>query len=82
MLNAMVSPDLACVASVSSRVIARNLEREQKKNPLPLPLHSFFCSRSSFLDEIARNRLLRRLLLIEKAILNRNRQTNMPTKEE
>ena len=29
--------------------------------PLPLPLHSFFCSRSSFLDELAQNRLLRRL---------------------
>ena len=28
---------------------------------IPLPLHSFFCSRSSFLDELARNRLLRRL---------------------
>ena len=62
---------VACAASVSSRVIARKLEREQKKNgkgrgkgsftPLPLPLHSFFCSRSSFLDELARNRLLRGL---------------------
>ena len=31
--------------------------------PLPLPLHSFFCSRSSFFDELARNRLLRRLPL-------------------
>ena len=83
---------VACVASVSSRVIARNLEREQKKNgkgegegrrgnhsltsslpsftPLPLPLHSFFCSRSSFLNELARNRLLRRLLsLVNEQIL-------------
>ena len=41
---------LACVASVSNRVIARKLEREQKKVggggekriPLPLPRHSFF----------------------------------------
>ena len=34
-----------------------------KKNPLPLPLpcHSFFCSRPNFLDELARKRLLRRL---------------------
>ena len=31
---------LACVASVSNRVIARKLERKQKK--LPLPRHSFF----------------------------------------
>ena len=57
---------LACVASVSSRVIARKLERKQKKRlkgegegrtsgsfvPLPLPRHSFFFySRSNFLDE-------------------------------
>ena len=36
--------DLACVASVSNRLIARKLEREQKKKfvPLPLPRHSFF----------------------------------------
>ena len=63
---------LACVASVSNRVIARKLEREQKKKggrgrgrgviPLPLPRHSFFCSRPNFLDELARKRLLRRLL--------------------
>ena len=45
---------LACAASVSNRVIARKLEREQKKwnregegkrrnfSPLPLPRHSFF----------------------------------------
>ena len=33
--------------------------------PLPLPLHSSFCSRSSFLDELARNRLLRRLITRE-----------------
>ena len=66
--------ELACVASVSSRVIVRNLEREQKKwkgeeplgsfTPLPFPLHSFFCSRSSFLNELARNRLLRRLTVL------------------
>ena len=43
---------LACVASVSNRVIARKLERKQKKGPLPLPRHSFFfCSCPSFLDE-------------------------------
>ena len=36
---------IACVASVSNRVIAQKLERKQKKNsffPLPLPRHSFF----------------------------------------
>ena len=43
---------LACVASVSSRVRARNF--------------LFFCSRSSFLDELARNRLLRRLFVYRK----------------
>ena len=44
-------PYLACVASVSNRVIARKLERKQKK--LPLPRHSFFffCSCPSFLEE-------------------------------
>ena len=55
---------LACVASVSNRVIARKLERKQKKKKRvqssycakvradPLPRHSFFfCSRPSFLDE-------------------------------
>ena len=42
---------IACVASVSNRVIARKLERKQKK-PLPLPRHSFFLSSCpSFLDE-------------------------------
>ena len=46
---------LACVASVSNRVTARKLEREQKKNK------RFFCSRPNFLDELARKRLLRRL---------------------
>ena len=40
-------PYLACVASVSNRVIARKLERKQRKGwssfvPLPLPRHSFF----------------------------------------
>ena len=33
---------LACVASVSNRVITRKLERKQKTVPLPLPRHSFF----------------------------------------
>ena len=46
---------LACVASVSNRVIGRKLERKQKKGSfvlLPLPRHScFFCSCPSFLDE-------------------------------
>ena len=58
---------LACVASVSNRVIARKLERKQKKRlkgegerrrgrgsfiPLPLPRHLFFfCPCASFLDE-------------------------------
>ena len=54
------------VASVSSR-IARKMEREQKENgrgrrgnvasgsftPLPLPLHSFFCSRSTRAEPLA-----------------------------
>ena len=63
---------LACVASVSNRVIARKLEREQKKRvegggggesfPSPSPVIPFFCSRPNFLDELARKRLLRRLL--------------------
>ena len=64
---------LACVASISSRVIARKLEREQKKNGrgrgkreeetlARKPLHSFFCSRPNFLDEHARKPLLRRLV--------------------
>ena len=45
---------LACVASVSNRVITRRLERKQKKGsfvPLPLPVIHFFCSCPSFLDE-------------------------------
>ena len=43
---------IACVASVSNRVIARKLERKRSFVPLPLPRHSFsFCSRSNFLDE-------------------------------
>ena len=51
---------LACVASVSNRVTARELEREH----LPLPRHSlFFCSRPNFLDELAMKRLLRRLFV-------------------
>ena len=51
---------LACVASVSSRVIARNLKREKKKNGR---------GSSSFLDELARNRLLRRLQECGKGLL-------------
>ena len=42
--------------------------------PLPLPLHSFFCSRSSFLDELARNRLLRRLTKINLSFQNKRTQ--------
>ena len=56
-----LSATLACVASDSSRVIARKLEREQKKEkrkgegegrgvsfaPFPLPPHSFFFLLSS-----------------------------------
>ena len=44
---------LACVASVSNRVIARKLERKQKKvcSPPPPPSFIFFCSCPSFLDE-------------------------------
>ena len=45
---------VACVGSVSSRVIAR-------KFPSPSPFNPFFCSRPNFLDELARKRLLRRL---------------------
>ena len=66
---------VACVASISSRVIARKLEREQKKwkeegerrrsfllSPPPPPSFLFFfCSCPNFLDELARKRLLRRL---------------------
>ena len=44
--------EVACVASVSNRVIARKLERKQNFVPLPLPRHSvIFCSCPSFLDE-------------------------------
>ena len=68
--------NIACVASVSNRVIARKLEREQKKKgrrgrgrgeefpcfPSPSPvIPFFFCSRPNFLDELARKRLLRML---------------------
>ena len=45
---------VACVASVSNRVIARKLEREQKKGSFPSPspvIHFVFCSCPSFLDE-------------------------------
>ena len=51
---------LARVASVSHRVIARRLEREQKNEKVD----SFFCSRPNFLDDLARKRLLRMLLNI------------------
>ena len=54
---------LACVASVSSRVIARNLKREQKKKK------KSGRGSSSFLDELARNRLLRRLQECGKGLL-------------
>ena len=64
---------VACVASVSNRVRAG---AKKKKNgtgkgreeevtafsPLPLSRHSFFCCRPNFLDELARKRLLRRLM--------------------
>ena len=50
-----ISYPLACVASVSNRVIARKLEWKQKKvelrSPPPPPLLIFFCSCPSFLDE-------------------------------
>ena len=77
---------LACVASVSNRVIAGKLEREQPKKkwkgegegrrqafpslPSPSPVISFFffCSRPNFLDELARKRLLRRLLFAQSTI--------------
>ena len=42
---------LACVASVSNRVIARKLERKQTSFPSPSPVIHFFCSCPSFLDE-------------------------------
>ena len=50
-------PRIAYVASVSNRVIARKLEREQKVQGF-----LFFCSRPDVLDELARKRLLCRLL--------------------
>ena len=63
---------LACVTSVSNRVTARKLEREQKTTkkkveflhspPPPPSFLLFFCSRPNFLDELARKRLLRRLV--------------------
>ena len=64
-----VGQELACVASVSNRVTARKLEREQKKkkggrflhSPPPPPSFLVFCSRPNFLEELARKRLLRRL---------------------
>ena len=34
--------EVACVASVSNRVIARKLEQKQNFVPLPLPRHSVF----------------------------------------
>ena len=40
---------LACVASVSNRVMARKLERKRKKKKR--------CSLPNFLDELARQRL-------------------------
>ena len=65
---------LARVASVSNRVIARKLERKQKKKRVqssycakvradPLPRHSFFCFAlvPVFYTNLARKRLLRRL---------------------
>ena len=70
----LATPRLACLASVSNRVIARKVERKRKIKrceregegrrgsffPLPLPRHSFFFA--LVLDELARKRLLRRLL--------------------
>ena len=70
----LATPRLTCLASVSNRVIARKLERKRKIKrckregegrrgsffPLPLPRHSFFFA--LVLDELARKRLLRRLL--------------------
>ena len=43
---------IACVASVSNRVIAGKLEQEYSHSPLIPPV----CSRPNFLDELARNR--------------------------
>ena len=59
----IIGRNIACVASVSNRVTARKLEREQKRKgliPLSLPRPFFFCSRPNFLDELARKRLLHR----------------------
>ena len=50
---------LACVASVSNRVIARKLEQSQKKGSF---LFFFALAPAHFLDELARKRLLRRLM--------------------
>ena len=64
----LATPRLACLASVSNRVIARKLERKRKIKrckregegrrgsffPLPLPRHSFFFA--LVLDELARKR--------------------------
>ena len=55
---------LACVASVSNRVTARKLEREQNRKrlssfiPLPLPRHSFFFLLSSQLSRRTREEAL------------------------
>ena len=66
----LATPRLACLASVSNRVIARKLERKRKIKRckregegrrgsfFPLPRHSFFF----FALVLARKRLLRRLL--------------------
>ena len=71
---------VACIASVSNRVIARKLEREQKKVeggggmgeektsfpsfPSPSPVIPSFYSRPNYLDKLARKRLLRRLAFV------------------
>ena len=52
-LDSIFCDHLACVASVSNRVIVRKFERKQKKrfsSPSPV-IHFFFCSCPSFLDE-------------------------------
>ena len=55
---------IACVASVSNRVSARKLEREQNRKrlssfiPLPLPRHSFFFLLSSQLSRRTREEAL------------------------
>ena len=59
---------LACVASVSNRVIARKLEQEQKKRWSFL----FFALVPAFLDELARKRLLRGLELIREQVPTEN----------